>query len=83
MQRPRASLPRAAGEFQSAANAFSQAADEVGASESFPVALPRIDESLRLISATVYILARDAVRSIADRNPLRLCLGHGRHRNAP
>ena len=54
-------ISSASRQLHSAAIAFSEGADASGASHSLPAALTEIEEALRLVSATVDVLAHDLV----------------------
>ena len=67
-------IPTAGGELLSAATALADAAEQPGASRECPAALALIEQALRVVSASVGVLARDAVPADAERD----ALGQGR-----
>jgi hypothetical protein len=63
-------LNHRADDLQSAALAFSKAADCPGASAALGGAVTRLQETLRVLSASLYTLADDAVPELAQRRRL-------------
>ena len=61
-------IPTAGGELLSSATAFADAAEQPGASRQCPVALALIEQGLRVLSASVGVLAHDAVPDGAERD---------------
>ena len=60
-------LDQPADDLLEAALALSKAADAPGASAALGVLVPRLQESLRVLSASLYTLADDAVPELAER----------------